>query len=165
MIRIWCPPRGVAVMAHRAVKKLRQRVADTVFCTHGTRPISGNKTTQAMLYDKYLDITEQDIENETDLQKLLDWKSNLEMDVINIKRSICNVKSNGKVRRANDAKSYKLMLIKSIDNKIRILKMCNKGGSKEVLLMRKFMKVAKEELTKEQYKTILEKAKEIINYQ
>lgn len=131
----------------------------------GTRPISGNKTTQAMLYDKYLDITEQDIENETDLQQLLDWKSNLEMDVINIKRSICNVKSNGKVRRANDAKSYKLMLIKSIDNKIRILKMCNKGGSKEVLLMRKFMKVAKEELTKEQYKTILEKAKEIINYQ
>jgi hypothetical protein len=124
-----------------------------------------NKTTQAMLYDKYLDITEQDVENETDLQKLLDWKSNLEMDVINIKRSIHNVKSNGKIRRANDAKSYKLMLIKLIDNRIAIVKKNNKGGSKEVLLMRKFMKVAKEELTKEQYKTILEKAKEIINYQ
>lgn len=115
-----------------------------------------------MLYDKNLDITEQDIENETDQEQLLDWKSKLEMDVINIKRAICNVKSNAKVRRANDAKSYKLMLIKSIDNKIRILKI---GGSKEVLLMRKFMKVAKEELTKEQYKTILEKAKQIINYQ
>lgn len=123
-----------------------------------------------MLYDKTLNITEEDIEKETDLNRLQEWKKSIEMDVINIERTSYLTEDKASMIRANDAKSYKKMMRRQIILRMHILEHeAHKARKKEkhvqeILLMRKFMKLAKQELPKEQYRSILERAKEIIQY-
>ena len=108
-----------------------------------------------MLYDKTLNITEEDIEKETDLNRLQEWKKSIEMDVINIGRTSYLTEDKASMIRANDAKSYKKMMRRLIILRMNVLEHeAHKARKKEknvqkILLMRKFMKLAKQELPKE----------------
>lgn len=114
-----------------------------------------------MLYHKELEITEGDVTSEHDISKLIEWRVKIEMEVFNIKRRIDEMTDAGSIKRAKDAKSYRSQLVVLIQARVKELKRLE---GKEILLMRKFMKVAKKELGKNQYREILEKAKEISGY-
>lgn len=114
-----------------------------------------------MLYHKGLKITEEDIKSETNIDLLKNWRNVIAKEIVDIKRIQQDIKDKSVIRRSTDAKYYKAQILGIIEVQLKTLKM---KGSKDVLLMRKFMKVAKQELSKDVYKNILNQAKELSGY-
>lgn len=114
-----------------------------------------------MLYHKELNITEEDIKSNHNISTLIEWRLVIEREIFDIKRRIDNLTESNDIKRAKDAKNYRSQLVTILQARIKELKRLE---GKEVLLMRKFMKVAKKELSKEQYKEILQQAKDISGY-
>lgn len=122
---------------------------------------SGVKIT-GMLYNKKLQISAEDILHQKDIALLLEWSQDLHLQILQVKeKMIMYEEGSASYIRATDAKRYMNSLREIIASQIKYLRLEN---NKEILLMRKFMKAAKAELTKEQYKLILEKAKELAHF-
>ena len=114
-----------------------------------------------MLYNKKLNITENDLFNENNVLKLIEWKTSIGNEIIEIKKRLLIITEDAEIIKALDAKHYLNIFVNIIDLRIKILR---KENNKEIRLMQKFMKVAKKELEKAVYNEILEKAKELSKY-
>ena len=114
-----------------------------------------------MLFNKKLNITDEDISIQSDISVLTEWRNSVNIELVDAKRRLLLAENPDEMKRIETSRFYLVKFQMLLENRIKQLKYDSK---KDVLLMRKFMKVAKEVLTKEQYEDILEKAKEISNY-
>lgn len=127
------------------------------------RPMPENPA--PLLFNKPLGITEEDVLYENELPRLAEWKDSLNEQIRKIKVRLLELEDarsrdpeNGRVPyiRACTAKRRMVELTARIDSRIRVLR---ENEKKQVLLMRKFMKVAKTRLSRETYADILQEAK------
>jgi len=114
-----------------------------------------------MLYNKKLGITDEMVYNETSIEKLTSWKTDLVSQIQSIKLKQNQNLTSMQMKRATDARLFINQLLTITEGRIVHLK---GEQSIEVKLMRKFMKVAKNRLEKQVYKEILEEAKLMIGY-
>lgn len=123
------------------------------------------------LYNKDLNISEDDVLICDDIEQLYAWEKELMVQLRDIKSRLeqydelkklnPELVMNDKYVKTYDAKKYRLQFLDLIIERIKILK---RKDNKDKLLMRKFMSAAKDFLEPDVYKAILEEAKKRAKY-
>ena len=123
------------------------------------------------LYNKDLNISEDDVLICDDIEQLYAWEKELMVQLRDIKSRLeqydelkklnPELVMNDKYVKTYDAKKYRLRFLDLIIERIKILK---RKDNKDKLLMRKFMSAAKDFLKPDVYKAILEEAKKRAKY-
>ena len=123
------------------------------------------------LYNKDLNISEDDVLICDDIEQLYAWEKELMVQLRDIKSRLEQYDELKKLNpelvtydkyiKTYDAKKYRLQFLDLIIERIKILK---RKDNKDKLLMRKFMSAAKDFLKPDVYKAILEEAKKRAKY-
>jgi len=123
------------------------------------------------LYNKDLNISEDDVLICDDIEQLYAWEKELMVQLRDIKSRLeqydelkklnPELVTDDKYIKTYDAKKYRLQFLDLIIERIKILK---RKDNKDKLLMRKFMSAAKDFLKPDVYKAILEEAKKRAKY-
>ena len=123
------------------------------------------------LYNKDLNISEDDVLICDDTEQLYAWEKELMVQLRDIKSRLeqydelkklnPELVTDDKYIKTYDAKKYRLQFLDLIIERIKILK---RKDNKDKLLMRKFMSAAKDFLKPDVYKAILEEAKKRAKY-
>ena len=123
------------------------------------------------LYNKDINISEDDVLICDDIEQLYAWEKELMVQLRDIKSRLeqydelkklnPELVTDDKYIKTYDAKKYRLQFLDLIIERIKILK---RKDNKDKLLMRKFMSAAKDFLKPDVYKAILEEAKKRAKY-